>query len=198
MDLLRIHLLCDVLSCSLYRSISHCFRTILREEGGFFSGCLYRGIGPTLTGIAPYVGINFTVYETAKSYVITMYVPDSFSITRDSASVADAYLPAYIKLACGCVSGGTAQCLTYPLDVLRRRMQMKGFDQHFAYKNTFHAVRMIVRTEGVLGLYKGFWPNLVKVSYSPFNSMLCLHLILCGVRVCFLLVMLLLMLFLAY
>lgn len=130
------------------------------------SGCLYRGIGPTLSGIAPYVGINFAVYETIKSYVIVTYVPESFSLVHGPASVADAYLPAYIKLACGCMSGATAQSLTYPLDVLRRRMQMKGFSHHFAYKNSFHAIQIIIKTEGVRGLYKGFWPNIVKVSLS--------------------------------
>ena len=150
------------------RSIAHCFRTILKEEGGFMSGALYRGIGPTLSGIAPYVGINFAVYETIKSYVIVAYLPPSFTYQHGSVSVsvADAYLPAYVKLACGCLSGATAQSLTYPLDVLRRRMQMKGFNHHFAYKNSFHAIRIILRTEGVRGMYKGFWPNLVKVSSS--------------------------------
>ena len=48
------------------RSIGHAFQTILKEEGGFWSGCLYRGIFPTLMGIAPYVGLNFAFYETLK------------------------------------------------------------------------------------------------------------------------------------
>jgi solute carrier family 25 phosphate transporter 23/24/25/41 len=51
-----------------YRNVRHAFRTILKEEGGIWSGCLYRGISPTLCGIAPYVGLNFAVYETLKGW----------------------------------------------------------------------------------------------------------------------------------
>lgn len=30
------------------RNIRHAFRVILKEEGGFKSGCLYKGLVPTL------------------------------------------------------------------------------------------------------------------------------------------------------
>ncbi|KAK3755749.1 hypothetical protein QZH41_019982, partial [Actinostola sp. cb2023] len=103
-----------------YRGIVHAFQTILKEEGGFMSGCLYRGLVPTTMGIAPYVGLNFTVYESLK--------------------------------------------VTYPLDVVRRRMQMKGIKKNeFAYNSTVHAFKSIVKKEGVRGLYKGILPNLIKV-----------------------------------
>lgn len=55
---------------------------------------------------------------------------------------------------------------TYPLDVVRRRMQMKGATgELFKYNSTWHAFNVIVRTEGIRGLFKGMWPNLLKVNY---------------------------------
>lgn len=55
--------------------------------------------------------------------------------------------------------------VTYPLDVVRRRMQMKGISGDlFAYTSTKHAFTTIVQVEGVKGLYKGMWPNLLKVT----------------------------------
>ena len=55
--------------------------------------------------------------------------------------------------------------VTYPLDVVRRRMQMKGISGDlFAYTSTRHAFSMIVQVEGIKGLYKGMWPNLLKVT----------------------------------
>lgn len=55
--------------------------------------------------------------------------------------------------------------VTYPLDVVRRRMQMKGLKKsEFAYNSTFHAFKTIVQKEGFKGLYKGILPNLLKVS----------------------------------
>ena len=44
-------------------------------------------------------------------------------------------------------------------------MQMKGLmGETFPYQSTPHAFSTIVRTEGVLGLYKGMLPNLLKVA----------------------------------
>lgn len=55
--------------------------------------------------------------------------------------------------------------VTYPLDVVRRRMQMKGISGDlFAYTSTKHAFTTIVQVEGIKGLYKGMWPNLLKVA----------------------------------
>lgn len=36
----------------------------MKDEGGVVG--LYKGLSPTLLGIAPYVGLNFAVYETLK------------------------------------------------------------------------------------------------------------------------------------
>lgn len=42
----------------------------------------------------------------------------------------------------------------------------------YKYKSLPDAVRVIVRTEGVIGLYKGLWPNLLKVAPSMASSWL--------------------------
>ena len=44
---------------------------------------------------------------------------------------------------------------------------MKGISGDlFAYTSTRHAFTMIVQIEGVKGLYKGMWPNLLKVQHD--------------------------------
>lgn len=56
---------------------------------------------------------------------------------------------------------------TYPLDVVRRRMQMKGATgELFKYNSTWHAFNVIAKTEGIHGLFKGMWPNLLKASIT--------------------------------
>ena len=55
--------------------------------------------------------------------------------------------------------------VTYPLDVLRRRMQMRGVMwDRYPYRNSFHAVVTIFEREGVGGFYKGMLPNMLKVA----------------------------------
>lgn len=49
--------------------------------------------------------------------------------------------------------------LTYPLDVLRRRMQVAGLkSMGYAYNTTWEAVVHLVKGEGLRGLYKGESP----------------------------------------
>ena len=45
----RVSLTHQIIPLSFFlRGIFHCFSTILKEEGGLFSGSLFRGLGPTL------------------------------------------------------------------------------------------------------------------------------------------------------
>ena len=99
----------------MYRNIRHAFRTILREEGGFWSGCLYRGIFPTLLGIAPYVGLNFAVYETLKGVVMQRMMDASDQ--RDQVEL-DVDLPVLWRLSCGALSGAVAQSGQYSHSVM--------------------------------------------------------------------------------
>ncbi|KAG1735101.1 mitochondrial carrier domain-containing protein [Suillus paluster] len=127
---------------------------VMREEGGVPG--LYRGLVTTAVGVAPYVGINFATYEALRG-VITP--PGKNSIVR--------------KLACGALAGSISQTLTYPFDVLRRKMQVTGMAHGglgYHYNGAFDALGSIVRTEGVRGLYRGLWPNLLKVAPSIATS----------------------------
>lgn len=76
--------------------------------------------------------------------------------------------------------GTISQTLTYPFDVLRRKMQVTGMKSGalgIRYTGAIDALLGILRTEGVAGLYRGLWPNLRKfetcnlaVSLSWYNS----------------------------
>ena len=94
------------------------FSSTVKQEG--FSG-LYRGIGPTLAGILPYAGLKFYVYQSLKQY----YWRQS-SMDDAAKSIGHQKLPVAIMLTFGACSGLIAQTLTYPLDVVRRRMQVQG------------------------------------------------------------------------
>jgi hypothetical protein len=57
-------------------------------------------------------------------------------------------------------TGSISQTLTYPFDVLRRKMQVTGMEGGPKYAGAVDALRSTVRSEGVRGLYRGLWPNL--------------------------------------
>ncbi|KAK7753949.1 hypothetical protein SLS62_004047 [Diatrype stigma] len=98
------------------------------------------------------VGLNFMTYEFVRKYL----TPEG-----------DQNPNAGRKLLAGAVSGAVAQTCTYPFDVLRRRFQINTMSgMGYQYKSIWDAVRVIVTQEGIRGLYKGLFPNLLKVAPS--------------------------------
>lgn len=81
------------------------------------------------------------------------------------------------RLACGAAAGTIGQTVAYPLDVIRRRMQMVGWKDAASivtgdgraaaleYNGMIDAFRKTVKYEGFGALYKGLVPNSVKVSF---------------------------------
>ncbi|KAF2862993.1 mitochondrial carrier [Piedraia hortae CBS 480.64] len=136
----------------MWATMAHMYKT----EGGFLA--LYRGIVPTVAGVAPYVGLNFMIYESVRQF-----------FTADGQAN-----PGPLgKLCAGAISGGIAQTCTYPLDVLRRRFQINTMSgMGYQYRGIWDAVSVIVRNEGFKGLYKGIAPNLLKVAPSMASSWL--------------------------
>ncbi|GLA55501.1 hypothetical protein AnigIFM63604_002149 [Aspergillus niger] len=129
---------------------------IYRNEGGIVG--LYRGIIPTVAGVAPYVGLNFMTYESVRKYL----TPEG-----------DATPGPLRKLLAGAVSGAVAQTCTYPFDVLRRRFQINTMSgMGYQYASIMDAVKAIVAQEGLRGLFKGIVPNLLKVAPSMASSWL--------------------------
>eukprot|EP00126_Sphaerothecum_destruens_P007188 Sdes_comp19730_c0_seq1m11703 len=122
---------------------------IMKREGVF---ALYKGTVITLMGIAPYVGINFTVYDSLKKKASKFYQTDK---------VSKPSLPVSVSLTCGALAGACALTATYPIDLIRRRFQM-GSDK-FPYKNVVDATLSITKTEGVRGLFQGLAACYLKV-----------------------------------
>jgi solute carrier family 25 phosphate transporter 23/24/25/41 len=116
--------------------------TVLWAEGGMAS--MYKGLGPTLASLAPFVAINFAAYDTIKMYMF-----------------ADGRIPQgpLYSLSMGAAAGIMAQTACYPLDTIRRRMQLKGKN----YTSTFDAIKTIIKAEGSMGLYRGISANTLKV-----------------------------------
>ncbi|KAG6725576.1 hypothetical protein I3842_02G039200 [Carya illinoinensis] len=147
-----------------YRGIFHALSTVLREEG---PRALYKGWLPSVIGVIPYVGLNFSVYESLKDFLIQ---------TKPFGLVEDNELSVTTRLACGAAAGTVGQTVAYPLDVIRRRMQMVGWNNAASvvtgdgrnkapleYTGMIDAFRKTVRHEGFGALYKGLVPNSVKV-----------------------------------
>ncbi|KAJ4833802.1 Mitochondrial carrier protein CoAc1 [Turnera subulata] len=130
-----------------YNGIKDVLTTVYKEGG--MRG-LYRGVGPTLTGILPYAGLKFYIYEELKSRV-----PE-----EHQKSIA-------MRLSCGALAGLFGQTLTYPLDVVRRQMQVENLQpsvqDNVRYRNTYDGLSTIVRNQGWRQLFAGLSVNYIKI-----------------------------------
>lgn len=128
----------------VYGGIRNVLTSVYRE-GGVRS--LYRGVGPTLVGILPYAGLKFYIYEELKSHV-----PE-----EQQKSIV-------MRLSCGALAGLLGQTVTYPLDVVRRQMQVETLQQGDArYRNTWEGLTTIARNQGWKQLFAGLSINYIKI-----------------------------------
>jgi hypothetical protein len=78
-----------------------------------------------------------------------------------------------LRLGAGAIAGLVAQSATYPLDVVRRRMQVQQQAEGkttLLYRGVVQTIQLIWRTEGATGLYKGLTMNWIKVSLTFSSS----------------------------
>jgi Mitochondrial carrier protein len=159
LDLVRTRLTTELEGREHYRGIADAFGKIYRSEGlvGFYSG-----IAPTLWVAVPNFAISYTTYGTLKEYMIN---DDLFyNLRRIDADSGEAKLGFALTVACGAASGILATLITFPMDTIRRRMQVQNL--HVALENRMTSrqqMQHLVQKEGLKSLYRGLTPELLKV-----------------------------------
>uniref|UniRef100_H2ZUG3 Solute carrier family 25 member 25 n=1 Tax=Latimeria chalumnae TaxID=7897 RepID=H2ZUG3_LATCH len=147
---------------SQYSSIADCAQKILKNEG---VRAFYKGYLPNILGIVPYAGIDLAVYETLKNSWLQNHGKD----TRDPGVL--------VLLLCGTVSSTCGQLASYPLALVRTRMQAQASIDGAPQQSMSGLFKHIISREGFLGLYRGIAPNFMKVipavsiSYVVYENM---------------------------
>ncbi|MBA0806780.1 hypothetical protein Gohar_022634 [Gossypium harknessii] len=129
----------------VYRGILDCFSKTYKVSG--LRG-LYRGVAPSLYGIFPYAGLKFYFYEEMKRQVPHEQKKNIM-----------------VNLVCGSVAGLLGQTFTYPLDVVRRQMQVQRVlaSNSPELKGTMETLTMIAKSQGWKQLFSGLSINYLKV-----------------------------------
>ncbi|XP_029706858.1 calcium-binding mitochondrial carrier protein SCaMC-1 isoform X2 [Takifugu rubripes] len=130
-----------------YSGLADCVKQIIQKEG---PTAFYKGYLPNLLSIVPYAGIDLAVYETLK-----------LSWLNRNTGLADPGV--MVLVGCGAVSSTCGQLASYPLALIRTRMQAQVSEKGAPRPSMLALVHNIVTREGVSGLYRGISPNLLKV-----------------------------------
>jgi hypothetical protein len=138
LDLIRARLTLQSGPDARYRGIVDAFRQVYRQEGvqGF-----YLGLWPSVMGIAPYLGLELATYEGLKEV--------AKKLEGEDGTVAKGTL-----LLFGAMAGTVGQVMAYPIDTVRRRMQVQGFGSaNYRYGHSIlGTMKQIIKEEGIRGL----------------------------------------------
>ena len=132
----------------VYAGLLDCLRSVVQREG---MGALYKGLGTSVIGIVPYAGIDLAVNSAFKDVASRVY-----SARGEEPGVS-------AVLACGMISSTMAMLMTYPINLVRTRLQASGMPGTPEYAGPLDVVRQAVRAGGLSALYQGLLPNLLKV-----------------------------------
>ena len=126
---------------SHYNGITDVFkRTSIRE--------LYAGVKMSVIGFTPYSAMSFGFYHMFKQYFA-----ETYKWTNSTS-----------HLMSGGLSGLIALSFVYPTDLIRRRLQLQGFDPSVPkYNGILDSIRKIYAHEGIPGFYRGLVPNYIKL-----------------------------------
>uniref|UniRef100_A0AAY4CIW2 EF-hand domain-containing protein n=1 Tax=Denticeps clupeoides TaxID=299321 RepID=A0AAY4CIW2_9TELE len=131
-----------------YSGMFDCAKKILRKEG---VKAFYKGYIPNMLGIIPYAGIDLAVYESLKNAWLSNYA-------KDTANPG-----VLVLLGCGTISSTCGQLASYPLALIRTRMQAQASLEGSEQPSMSRLVKKILEKEGFFGLYRGILPNFMKV-----------------------------------
>lgn len=128
-------------------TMSNAFKKYYRQNGlkGLYHG-LYVSFPRSI-----FSGIQIGLFGPTKQYLIRCEIANN--------STANSFLASWF-------SGSVMSLLATPSDILQTRLFNQPVDKYGRgkfYTGTFDCYIKMVRTEGYTGLYKGFWPNYLRL-----------------------------------
>jgi len=117
------------------------------KQNGIFG--LYKGWLMSMIGIVPYFALQLSVFDWTASH----YMPDKGTKWFD-----------LVNLLIGGWAGFVGAGLTYPADVIRRKMQLNGIDSKAeVYSSIPDAIKKMHRADGYKAFFRGFVASQVKI-----------------------------------
>jgi len=149
LDYARTRLASDVGSGQKsFNGLADCLIKTMRGPSGVMG--LYNGFGVSVMGIFPYRGVYFGMYDT---------LSDMNPLKKDRGVVGLAS-----KFAIAQATAITAGYASYPMDTVRRRLQMQSEkpQSEWLYKGTMDCFVKIMKDEGTGALFKGAGANALR------------------------------------
>lgn len=125
----------------------------------------YRGFSPTILGMIPYAGVSFLTHDTMGDFLRHPMVAKWTTLAprKDAPEGKPAPLQSWAELLAGGVAGLVSQTSSYPLEVVRRRMQVAGAVGDGHRLRIAETAALIIKERGIPGFFVGLTIGYVKV-----------------------------------
>lgn len=127
----------------------------------------YRGFSPTMLGMLPYAGMSFLTHDTVGDWLrlpgVARYTTIPGSEGNNKKGTRRPQLTAAAELFSGAIAGLVSQTSSYPLEVIRRRMQVGGAVGDGRRLGIAETVRKISMESGSRGFFVGLTIGYIKV-----------------------------------
>lgn len=125
----------------------------------------YRGFSPTILGMLPYAGVSFLTHDTMGDLLRLPLVAKWTTLPqpKNAPEGKAAPLQSWAELLAGGVAGLVSQTCSYPLEVIRRRMQVAGAVGDGHRLRIAETAKLIMKERGLPGLFVGLTIGYVKI-----------------------------------
>jgi hypothetical protein len=155
-----------------YKGIWDCATKMVRNEGW---KAFTKGYWPSVLGIMPYTGSQFYAYDKLDRWMQDEKGRTTIPQKLTAGCLAGALPPPSLllrllgtDLSSPSFTGVFAQSVSYPLDTVRRRMQVQGAGGSVSapYKNSIDCARQMWAQEGMRSFYRGLILNAARAGPS--------------------------------
>lgn len=144
-------------------------QAVIKEKALPKSGLpnFFRGFTPTLLGMLPYAGASFLTHDSVSDVLRYPSVAPWTTIYNSGGSSVDPHKPAQLtywaELFAGGIAGFVSQTVSYPLEVVRRRMQVGAVVGDGHRLSMVEVMRRINAERGLRGFFVGLSIGYVKI-----------------------------------
>jgi solute carrier family 25 protein 16 len=125
----------------------------------------YRGFSTTILGMVPYAGISFLTHDTVGDIFRSHLLREHATLPMPANAPPDKPRPlrAWAELTAGGIAGAVSQTISYPLEVIRRRMQVGGAVGDGHHLRIGETAGMIFKERGISGFFVGLTIGYAKI-----------------------------------
>eukprot|EP01089_Gocevia_fonbrunei_P014633 TRINITY_DN4050_c0_g1_i1.p1 TRINITY_DN4050_c0_g1~~TRINITY_DN4050_c0_g1_i1.p1 ORF type:complete len:459 (-),score=79.50 TRINITY_DN4050_c0_g1_i1:236-1612(-) len=131
-----------------YDGVLSTLAKITQEEGW---KTLFRGLGPSLLAFIPYASIDLAVFDILRTAWVEFE--------------GNKFPSPFVLLVCGGTSATVGQAVSYPITLVRTKLQVDGnYTGHDTrqYRGMFDCIKQVWNEQGFKGFFRGFGVNLIK------------------------------------